>query len=61
MNVLKSEYLSSTDTLIELVSEPFNSSGSFLLIVLSDYRKQFRFDCILEATKEFKEQLKLHK
>jgi hypothetical protein len=61
MNVLKSEYLSSTDTLIELVSEPFNSSGSFLLIVMSDYRKQFRFDCIIEATKQFKEQLKLHK
>jgi hypothetical protein len=61
MNVLKSEYLSSTDTLIELVSEPFNSSGSFLLKVTSDYRKQFRFDCILEATKQFKEQLKLHK
>jgi hypothetical protein len=61
MNVLKSEYLSSTDTLIELVSEPFHSSGSFLLKITSDYRKQFRFDCIIEATKEFKEQLKLHK
>jgi hypothetical protein len=61
MSTLKSEYLSSTDTLIELVSEPFHSGGSFLLIVLSDYRKQFRFDCILEATKEFKKQLKLHK
>lgn len=61
MSTLKSEYLSSTDTLIELVSEPFNSSGSFLLKITSDYRKQFRFDCILEATKEFKEQLKLHK
>ena len=61
MSTLKSEYLSSTDTLIKLVSEPFHSSGSFLLIVLSDYRKQFRFDCILEATKEFKKQLKLHR
>jgi len=61
MNVLKSEYLSSTDTLIELVSEPFNPSGSFLLKITSDYRKQFRFDCILEATKEFKKQLKLHR
>jgi hypothetical protein len=61
MSRLKSEYLSSTDTLIELISEPFHSSGSFLLKVTSDYRKQFRFDCILEATKEFKEQLKLHK
>ena len=61
MNVLKSEYLSSTDTLIELVSEPFHSSGSFLLIVMSDYRKQFRFDCIIEATKQFKEQLKIHR
>jgi hypothetical protein len=30
---LKSEYLSSTDTLIELVVEPFHSSGSFLLKV----------------------------
>jgi hypothetical protein len=61
MNVLKSEYLSSTDTLIELVSEPFHSSGSFLLKITSDYRKQFRFDCIIEATKEFKKQLKLHR
>jgi hypothetical protein len=61
MSTLKSEYLSSTDTLIELVSEPFHSSGSFLLKVTSDYRKQFRFDCILEATKEFKKQLKIHR
>jgi hypothetical protein len=61
MSRLKSEYLSSTDTLIELVSEPFHSSGSFLLKVTSDYRKQFRFDCILEAAKEFKKQIKLHK
>jgi hypothetical protein len=61
MSRLKSEYLSSTDTLIELVSEPFHSSGSFLLKVTSNYRKQFRFDCILETTKEFKKQLKLHK
>lgn len=61
MITLKSEYLSSTDTLIELVVEPFLSSGSFLLKVTSDYRKQFRFDCILDATKEFKKQLKLHK
>jgi len=61
MSTLKSEYLCSTDTLIELVSESFHSSGSFLLKVTSDYRKQFRFDCILEATKEFKKQIKLHK
>lgn len=61
MTVLKSKYLSSTDTLIELVSEPFNSSGSFLLKVTSDYRKQFRFDCILEATKKFKQEIKLHR
>lgn len=61
MSTLKSKYLSSTDTLIELVSEPFHSSGSFLLKVTSDYRKQFRFDCILEATKEFKKQIKLHR
>jgi hypothetical protein len=61
MSTLKIEYLSSTDTLVELVNEPFNSSGSFLLKVTSDYRKQFRFDCIIEATKEFKKQLKLHR
>lgn len=58
---LKEDYILNTDTLITLRHEPFNSTGSFLLTVVSDYLKKFRFDDIEQATKEFKMQVKLHK
>ena len=59
--VIKKDYIVNTDTLIQIIHEPFNSSGSFLLTVYSDYVKKFRFDDIDQATKEFKEQVKLHR
>jgi len=59
--VIKKDYIVNTDTLIQIIHEPFNLSGSFLLTVYSDYLKKFRFDDIDQATKEFKEQVKLHK
>jgi hypothetical protein len=47
--VIKKDYIVNTDTLIQIIHEPFNSSGSFLLTVCSDYLKKFRFDDIEQA------------
>jgi hypothetical protein len=59
--VIKKDYIVNTDTLIQIIHEPYNTSGSFLLVVYSDYLKKFRFDDVCKATKEFKKQIKLHR
>ena len=57
--MLRSKYNIGTDTLINLIHEPYNSSGSFLVTTFKDEVQKVRFDCIDEAESYFKQQVNL--
>lgn len=56
---MRSSYNAKTDTLVNLIHEPYNSTGSFLVTIFKDEVQKFRFDCMDEAEAYFEEQVNL--
>jgi hypothetical protein len=56
---MRSRYNAMTNTLINLIHEPYNSTGSFLVTIFKDEVQKFRFDCMDEAEAYFEEQVNL--